>query len=66
MFLGVAKMYNEKRGSSTTSNADLGSAKEIGPASEHSFDTPELKQWTEAELISLAEHMQQELDVRDR
>ena len=28
--------------------------------------TPEVKQWSDAELISLAEHMQQEIDVRDR
>lgn len=29
-------------------------------------DTSEYKQWSEAELISLAEHLQQEIDVRDR
>ena len=28
--------------------------------------TPEVKQWTDAELISLAEHMQQEIEIRDR
>ncbi len=28
--------------------------------------TPEVKQWTDAELISLAEHMQQEVEIRDR
>ena len=27
---------------------------------------PEVKQWTDAELISLAEHMQQEIEIRDR
>lgn len=41
-------------------------------ASSSSASTAELdglaspKQWTEAELIDLAEHMQQEVDVRDR
>lgn len=63
---GDAKMEKEKAGSSSASNAGLGSAKEPSSASVHSFDTPDPKQWTEAELISLAEHMQQELDVRDR
>lgn len=29
-------------------------------------DASEYKQWSEAELISLAEHLQQEIDVRDR
>ena len=59
-------MEIEKAGSSSASNAGLDSAKATGSAAVHSFDTPDPKQLTEAELISLAEHMQQELDVRDR
>ena len=31
-----------------------------------SESTPDVKQWTEAELISLAEHMQQEIEIKDR
>lgn len=29
-------------------------------------NTPNVKQWPEAELISLAEHMQQEMEIKDR
>ena len=38
----------------------------MGSSEESGLDEASLKQWSEAELIALAEHMQQELDVRDR
>ena len=38
----------------------------MGSSEGSSMDEAGLKQWSEAELIALAEHMQQELDVRDR
>ena len=49
---------SEKAGKAASSSA--------GSSVDHGFDEASLKQWSEADLIALAEHMQQELDVRDR
>ena len=49
---------SEKPGRAASSSA--------GSSVENGLDEASLKQWSEADLIALAEHMQQELDVRDR
>ena len=58
MLLLCSEGDSEKAGKAASSSA--------GSSVDSGVDEASLKQWSEADLIALAEHMQQELDVRDR